>query len=60
LLKIHKAFRVRNNQPEINRLKRRIREDVYSTYIRRRDKLASEKDQLSLFNDKRVSNKDSI
>lgn len=60
LLTIHKAFRVRNNQSEINRLKRRIREDVYSTYIRRRDKLASEKDQLSLFNDKKVSAKDSI
>lgn len=59
LLTLHKAYLVRNNQPEINRLKRRIREDVYSTYIRKRDRLASEKDQLLLFNDKIASVKDS-
>lgn len=60
LLTLHKAFLVRNNQPERNNLKRRIREDVYSTYIRKRDKLASEKDQLLLFNGKELSTKDSI
>ncbi|MGB4925590.1 MAG: thymidylate synthase [Giesbergeria sp.] len=58
LLTLHKAYLVRNNQPEINRLKRRIREDVYSTYIRKRDKLASEKDQLLLFIDNKASTKD--
>jgi thymidylate synthase len=60
LLTLHKAFLVPNNRSERNSLKRRIREDVYSTYIKKRDKLASEKDQLLLFNGKEVSNKDSI
>ncbi|MFD1893311.1 thymidylate synthase [Ottowia beijingensis] len=50
LLSIHKASRVPNNQPEIRRLKRRIHDDVYSTYIKRHGKLLSEKDQLSIFN----------
>lgn len=58
LLTLHKAFLVRNNQSEISRLKRRIREDVYSTYIRKRDKLASEKDQLLLFQDTKISTKE--
>lgn len=49
LLMIHKAGRIQNNQPEIKRLKRRLHDDVYSTYIKRRYKLTSEKDQLTIF-----------
>ncbi len=58
LLTIHKAGLVKNNQPEIRRLWRRIHDDVYSTYIKRRYKLTSEKDQLSLFNEKTSPTKD--
>ncbi|WP_439607254.1 thymidylate synthase [Hydrogenophaga sp.] len=58
LLTIQKAGLVKNNQPEIKRLWRRIHDDVYSTYIKRRYKLTSEKDQLSLFNEKTFPTKD--
>ena len=58
LLMIYKAGLVQNNQPEIKRLKRRIHDDVYSTYIKKRYKLTSEKDQLSLFSEKTVPTKD--
>ena len=58
LLTIYKAGLVQNNQPEIKRLKRRIHDDVYSTYIKKRYRLTSEKDQLSLFNQKTVPTKD--
>lgn len=54
LLTIHKAGLVHNNQPEIRRLRRRIHDDVYSTYIKKRFKLTSDKDQLSFF-DKKVA-----
>lgn len=49
LLMIHKAGRIQNNQAEISRLKRRISDDVYSTYIKRRYKLPPDRDQLSIF-----------
>lgn len=58
LLSIHKAARIPNNQPEIRRLKRRIHDDVYSTYIKRHGKLASDKDQLSIFDDQAASTKE--
>lgn len=51
LLTIHKAGLVQNNQPEIKRLKRRIHDDVYSTYIKKRYKLTPDKEQLSIFDD---------
>lgn len=59
LLSIHEAIRVPNNQPEIRRLKRRIHDDVYSTYIKRHGKLASEKDQLSIFDYQKTPAKES-
>jgi len=58
LLMIHKAGSVKSNQPEIRRLRRRIHDDVYSLYIRRRENIAPEKNQLSLFNPKTVPTKD--
>jgi len=58
LLTIHKAGLVPNNQPEIRRLKRRIHDDVYSTYIKKRYKLTSDKDQLSIFDDRAASTKE--
>lgn len=58
LLTIHKAGLVKNNQPEIRRLWRRIHNDVYSTYIKRRYKLTSEKEQLPLFNEMTFPTKD--
>lgn len=51
LLMIHKAGLVQNNQPEIKRLKRRIQDEVYSTYIKRQFKLGSDKEQLSFFDE---------
>lgn len=60
LLMIHKAGLVKNNQPEIKRLKRRIHDDGYSLYIKRRESIASVKDQLSLFNQKTAPTKDPI
>ncbi|MCY1231325.1 Thymidylate synthase 1 [Variovorax boronicumulans] len=51
LLAIYKAGLAPNNQPEIKRLKRRIQDDVYSTYIKRRYKLTPEKEQLSFFDE---------
>lgn len=58
LLTIHKAGLVPNNQPEIRRLRRRIHDDVYSTYIKKRYKLTSDKDQLSIFDDQAVLTKE--
>lgn len=58
LLTIQKAGLVKNNQPEIKRLWRRIHDDVYSTYIKRRYKLTSKKDQLQLFNEMTFPTKD--
>lgn len=58
LLTIYKAGLVQN-QSEIRRLKRRIHDDVYSTYIKKRYKLISEKDQLPLFDEKTTNTKDS-
>lgn len=55
LLSIYKAALVPNNQTEIRRLKRQIHDDVYSTYIKRHGKLASEKDQLSIFDNPKVT-----
>lgn len=57
LLTIYKAGLVQN-QSEIKKLKRRIHDDVYSTFIKKRYKLTSEKDQLSLFNEKTAPTKD--
>ncbi|MEO6277970.1 thymidylate synthase [Roseateles sp.] len=59
LLTIYKAGLVQNNQPEIKRLKRRIHDDVYSTYIKKRYKLNSEKDQLSFFDEQTATTKES-
>ena len=58
LLMIHKAGLVQNNQPEIRRLKRRLHADVYSTYIKKRYKLTSEKDQLSFFDQQATRTKE--
>lgn len=52
LLTIHKAGLVPNNQPEIKRLKRRLNNDVYSTYIKKRYKLTSDRDQLTIFDNR--------
>ncbi|SCX72794.1 thymidylate synthase [Variovorax sp. EL159] len=60
LLTIHKAGLVPNNQPEIRRLKRRIHDDVYSTYIKRRYKLTTDKDQLSIFDGQAALTKETI
>ena len=59
LLTIYKAGLIPNNQTEIRRLKRRIHDDVYSTYIKRRYKLTPERDQLSIFDDQAASTKES-
>lgn len=58
LLTIYKAGLVQNNQPEIKRLRRRIHDDVYSTYIKKRYKLTSEKDQLSFFDEQKAPTKE--
>ncbi|MGY0197561.1 thymidylate synthase [Leptothrix sp. BB-4] len=51
LLTIYKAGLLHNNQPEIRRLKRRINDDIYSTYIKRRYKLAADRNQRSLLDE---------
>lgn len=58
LLMIYKAGLVPHNQPEIKRLKRRIHSDVYSTYIKRRYKLTSDRDQLSIFDERVTATKE--
>lgn len=58
LLTIYKAGLVPNNQPEIKRLKRRIQDDVYSTYIKKRYKITSDKDQLSFFDEQAAPTKE--
>lgn len=58
LLTIYKAGLVQNNQSEIRRLKRRIHADVYSTYIKKRYKLTSEKEQLSFFDQQAARTKE--
>ncbi|MFX1682200.1 thymidylate synthase [Mitsuaria sp. CC2] len=59
LLSIYKAGQTPNNQNEIRRLRRRLNDDVYSTYIKKRYKLTTEKDQLSFFDEQPASTKGS-
>jgi thymidylate synthase len=58
LLTIHKAGLIQNNQPEIKRLKRRINDDIYSTYIKKRYKLPPDRDQLSFFDEQTALTKE--
>lgn len=60
LLTVHKAGLIQNNQPEIKRLKRRINDDVYWTYIKRRYKLTPDRAQLSFLNEQAELTKERI
>lgn len=60
LLAIYKAGKKPNNQNELKRLQRRLTDDVYAMYFKKRYKLTlSEGNQLSIFNDKLGMTKES-
>lgn len=59
LLAIYKASKTPNNQNELRRLQRRLNDDVYSMYFKRRLQQAlSEGNQLSIFDDKKGTTKE--